>query len=438
MHPLYLLLAALLGALVCWLTLQLRLRGSYLPLTDVEKDYVRREVHEQVRNEADLNYENLQEKTAAENRLGSELAATRADLRHLESKLANSKGEMQRLQATGLAQFEQTANRLLQEKSQIFSSQNAAQLTNILTPLRERIQGFEAQIERRFLEETKDRVSLRQEIKHLQQLNAQISTEANNLAGALRGNSKTQGDWGEWQLLTLLEASGLQQGVHFDAQSTYRDEEEKMKRPDFVINLPEGKHLVIDSKVSLTAYDRYCSLAPEDPERKVQAAAHLRSLKKHVTDLAGKNYTRLYEISSPDYLLLFVPIEPAFGLALATDQSIFLEALEHNIVIVTPSTLLATLRTVSFIWKQEDQKKNVLEIAKQSGMLYDGFVAFTHELREVGKQLDKAQTSYGNAFRKLSTGGKYGATLIGRAEKLRELGAKTKTRLPKELTAEEE
>jgi DNA recombination protein RmuC len=438
MHPLYLLLAALLGALVCWLTLQLRLRGSYLPLTDVEKDYVRREVHEQVRNEADLNYENLQEKTAAENRLGSELAATRADLRHLESKLANSKGEMQRLQATGLAQFEQTANRLLQEKSQIFSSQNAAQLTNILTPLRERIQGFEAQIERRFLEETKDRVSLRQEIKHLQQLNAQISTEANNLAGALRGNSKTQGDWGEWQLLTLLEASGLQQGVHFDAQSTYRDVFKKFTRPDFVINLPEGKHLVIDSKVSLTAYDRYCSLAPEDPERKVQAAAHLRSLKKHVTDLAGKNYTRLYEISSPDYLLLFVPIEPAFGLALATDQSIFLEALEHNIVIVTPSTLLATLRTVSFIWKQEDQKKNVLEIAKQSGMLYDGFVAFTHELREVGKQLDKAQTSYGNAFRKLSTGGKYGATLIGRAEKLRELGAKTKKRLPKELTAEEE
>jgi DNA recombination protein RmuC len=438
MHPLYLILAALLGALVCWLILQLRLRGSYLPLIDVEKAYIRREIHEQVRNEADLNYENLQEKTAAENRLSSELAATRTDLRHLEDKLANSKGEMQRLQATGLAQFEQTANRLLQEKSQIFSSQNAEQLTNILTPLRERIHGFEAQIERRFLEETKDRVSLRQEIKHLQQLNAQISTEANNLAGALRGNSKTQGDWGEWQLLTLLEASGLQQGVHFDAQSTYRDEEEKMKRPDFVINLPEGKHLVIDSKVSLTAYDRYCSLAPEDPERKVQALAHLRSLKKHVTDLAGKNYTRLYEISSPDYLLLFVPIEPAFGLALATDQSIFLEALEHNIVIVTPSTLLATLRTVSFIWKQEDQKKNVLEIAKQSGMLYDGFVAFTHELREVGKQLDKAQTSYGNAFRKLSTGGKYGATLIGRAEKLRELGAKTKKRLPKELTAEEE
>ncbi|TXF90723.1 DNA recombination protein RmuC [Neolewinella aurantiaca] len=438
MHPLYLLLAALLGALICWLILQLRFRGSYLPLTDVEKDYIRREVHEQVRNEADLHYENLQEKSASENRLSSELAVTRANLQNLEEKLANSKVEMERLQAAGLAQFEQTANRLLQEKGKIFSHQNAEQLTSILSPLRERIQGFEQQIERRFLEETKDRVSLRQEIKHLQQLNAQISTEANNLAGALRGNSKTQGDWGEWQLLTLLEASGLQQGIHFDAQSSYRDEEDKMKRPDFVINLPEGKHLIIDSKVSLTAYDRYCALDPDDPERKLQAVAHLRSLKKHVTDLSGKNYTRLYQISSPDYLLLFVPIEPAFGLALATDQGIFLEALERNIVIVTPSTLLATLRTVSFIWKQEDQKRNVLEIAKQSGLLYDGFVAFTAELKEVGKQLDRAQTSYGNALRKLSTGGKYGATLIGRAEKLRTLGAKTKKRLPKDLLSEEE
>ena len=438
MDLIYLILSALLGALICWLILQLRLRESHLPLSAVEKDYIRREVHEQLRNEADLNYENLQEKIAAENRLGGELAAARSDLRHLREKLANGAAEMQKLQATGLAQFEQTANRLLQEKGKIFSHQNAEQLTGILQPLRERIRGFEEQIERRFLEETKDRVSLRHEIKHLQQLNAQISTEANNLAGALRGNSKTQGDWGEWQLLTLLEASGLQQGVHFDAQSTYRDEEEKMKRPDFIINLPEAKHLVIDSKVSLTAYDRYCALPPEDPERKLQATAHLRSLRKHVSDLAGKNYTRLYQISSPDYLLLFVPIEPAFGLALATDQGIFLEALERNIVIVTPSTLLATLRTVSFIWKQENQKKNVLEIARQSGLLYDGFVAFTKELKDVGRQLDRAQTSYNNALRKLSSGGKYGATLVGRAEKLRELGAKTKRRLPKELLGEEE
>jgi DNA recombination protein RmuC len=431
------LLAFLIGGLISWLIIQLRLRSNYLPLAEMEKDFVRREIHEQLRREADLHYENLQEKSIVENQLGNELATARTELRHLQEKLSGHQAEMERLQAASLAQFEQTADRLLQEKGQRFTAQNAEQLTNILKPLQERIQGFEQQVERRFVEETRDRVSLRQEIKHLQQLNLQISTEANNLAGALRGNSKTQGDWGEWQLLTLLEASGLQQGIHFDAQSTYRDTDDRMKRPDFVINLPEGKNLIIDSKVSLTAYDRYCALAPEDPDRRLHAQAHLRSLKKHVIDLASKNYTQLYQISSPDYLLLFVPIEPAFGLALATDQGIFLEALERNIVIVTPSTLLATLRTVSFIWKQDSQKKNVLEIARQSGLLYDGFVSFTEELQNVGKQLDRAQTSYGNALRKLSTGGTYGSTLVGRAEKLRTLGAKTKKRLSAELLEEE-
>lgn len=431
-------LALLTGGLFSWLFLQLRLRRHFLPLEEVNTAFIRREIHDQLRREADLHYENLQEKILVENQLGAELATTRTKLHHLQEKLAGHQQEMERLQATSLAQFEQTANRLLQEKGKRFAEQNATQLTNILQPLRERIQGFEHQIERRFLAETKDRVSLREEIKQLQQLNVRISAEANNLAGALRGNSKTQGDWGEWQLLTLLEASGLQQGVHFDAQSSYRDADDRLKRPDFIINLPEGKHLVIDSKVSLTAYDRYHALAEDDPKRTLQAQAHLRSLKKHVVELAGKNYTRLYQISSPDYLLLFVPIEPAFGLALTTDQGLFLEALERNIVIVTPSTLLATLRTVSFIWKQENQKRNVLEIARQSGFLYDGFVAFTEELQLVGKQLDKAQVAYGNAMRKLSTGGKYGATLIGRAEKLRQLGAKSKKRLPGELLLEEE
>lgn len=432
------LIALAAGVLLAWLILQVRLRSSHLPLSAVEKDYIRREVHEQLRSEADLHYENLQEKSAVENQLGQELAATRANLVHLKDKLDGQAGEMERLQAASLAQFERTADRLLQEKSQRFAAQNAEQLTGILAPLRQRIQGFEQQVERRFLEETKDRVTLRQEIKHLQQLNQQISTEANNLAGALRGNSKTQGDWGEWQLLTLLEASGLQNGVHFNAQASYRDEDDRAKRPDFIINLPEGKHLVIDSKVSLTSYDRYCALSDEDPERALHAKSHLRSMRQHILDLASKNYTQLHQITSPDYLLLFVPIEPAFGLALQTDQGIFLEALERNVVIVTPSTLLATLRTVSFIWKQDNQKKNVLEIARQSGALYDSFVAFTEELKGVGKQLDRAQKSYDGALRKLSTGGTYGKTLVGRAERLRELGAKNKKRLDSGLLREEE
>lgn len=435
---LLLFLALVVGGLISWLVIQLRLRSSHVPLSAVSQDYIRREVHEQVRREADLHYENLQEKVAAEHRLGNELATTQANLQHLQEKIAGQAAEMERLQAASLVQFERTADRLLQEKSKRFSAQNAEQLKGILAPLRERIQGFEQQVERRFLEETKDRVTLRQEIKHLQQLNQQISTEANNLAGALRGNSKTQGDWGEWQLLTLLEASGLQQGVHFNAQSSYRDEDDRAKRPDFIINLPEGKHLVIDSKVSLTAYDRYCALSEEDPDRPLQAKAHLRSLRQHILDLASKNYTQLHQITSPDYLLLFVPIEPAFGLALQTEQGIFLEALERNVVIVTPSTLLATLRTVSFIWKQDNQKKNVLEIARQSGLLYDSFVSFTEELKGVGKQLDRAQKSYDSALRKLSTGAVYGRTLIGRAEKLRELGAKSKKRIDRNLLREEE
>ncbi|MBC6994657.1 DNA recombination protein RmuC [Neolewinella lacunae] len=433
-----LLLSAVVGALLSWLVLQLRLRRDFLPLETLAKEYIRREIYEQLRQDADLHYENLQEKTAAEQALAAELAATRVRLEATHEKLNQQASEMQRLQAASLAQFEQTANRLLQEKSAHFSAQNAAQISSIIQPLRDHLAGFEQQVASRFLEETRDRISLRNEIQHLQQLNVQISNDANNLAGALRGNNKTQGDWGEWQLLTLLEASGLQAGLHFEVQQSYRDEDDRIKRPDFVINLPEGKHLVIDSKVSLTAYDRYCALDGNDPERPRQAKAHLGSLRQHILDLASKNYPQLYQISSPDYLLLFIPIEPAFGLALQTDRNLFTEALERNVVIVTPSTLLATLRTVNFIWKQDLQKKNVQEIARQSGLLYDGFVAFTEELANVGKQLDRAQAAYNNAIRKLSTGGKPGSTLIGRAERLRKLGAKNKKNLPQEFLALEE
>ena len=432
------LLSVLLGAAVAYLILRLRLQGTHLPLTTVDRDYVRQEVHAEVTRQADQNYANYREKADAENALGQQLAALRAELTAAHQRLQQQGAEMERLQAASLAAFERTADRLFQEKSQRFTHQNAQQLDQVLKPLRERIAGFEQAANQRFTEETRDRVSLREELKNLQRLNQQVSQEANNLAGALRGSSKTQGDWGEWQLLTLLEASGLERGVHFRDQASFRDEEGRQKRPDFIVHLPEGKHLVIDSKVSLTAYDRYHALAEHDPERSLQAAAHCKSLHQHVLDLASKNYTRLHQISSPDYLLLFVPIEPAFALALQTDQSIFLQALERNVVIVTPSTLLATLRTVSFIWKQDKQKRNVLEIAEQAGRLYDGFVSFTDELKGVGKQIERAQQGYDAALRKLSTGGTYGKTLVGRAERLRKLGAKTKKRLGPELLREEE
>ncbi len=431
-------LALAAGALIGWLYARTRFGVTHVPVATLKEAYVGRELHEQVRSDAEVQYENLQEYIRATSDLRSELATLTADHRNLQTRLEGQQREMERLQEASVAHFERTADRLLEEKSQRFSAQNAKQLDGLLTPLKERIKGFEDQVEKRYEQETRDRVELRTEIQHLQQLNQQISLEANNLAGALRGNTKTQGDWGEWQLLTLLEASGLEQGVHFRAQPSFTDDDGRQKRPDFLISLPDAKHLVVDSKVSLTAYERYCSCPSEnEPQRRLEATAHLRSLRQHIHDLASKNYTRLYQINSPDYLLLFVPIEPALGLALATDRELFIEALDRNIVLVSPSTLLATLRTVSYIWKQENQKKNVQEIARQSGMLYDGFVSFTEELKKVGHRLDQAQTSYHSALTKLSTGGKYGATLIGRAEKLRRLGAKAKKRLDNRLLEEE-
>ena len=427
----------MIGGLATWLYWLSRVHRAYHP-KEILTDYVSREVHEQLRSDADLNYENLQERISAETAVRGELARLQARHEHLSEKLTEQAREMERLQAQSVAHFERAADRLLEEKSERFSKQNLRQLDGLLSPLKERIQTFEDQIQKRYLDETKERVDLRAEIRNLHQLNQQISLEANNLAGALRGNTKLQGDWGEWQLLTLLEASGLQQGVHFSAQSSFTDDEGRQKRPDFIIHLPDEKHLVVDSKVSLTAYERYCSCDEHDHlQRRAEARNHLRSLRAHVADLAGKNYTRLYQINSPDYLLLFVPIEPALGLALQTDQQLFIEALQKNIVLVSPATLLATLRTVSYIWKQENQKRNVLEIARQSGMLYDNFVAFTQELQKIGHRLDQAQSSYQSAMTKLSTGGKYGATLIGRAEKLRKLGAKARRRIDRRLLEEE-
>jgi DNA recombination protein RmuC len=426
------------GWTLAWVYLARKRGENFIARATVERDYVRREVYDQVRSDADLQYENLQERIESEGRLRTELATARAEFSHLERQLKNREREMQRLQEASHAHFERTAERLLQEKSERFTVQNAKQIASLLTPLRDRIQTYEQQIQQRFVEETKDRSVLREEIRMLRELNQRIGSEANNLAGALRGSTKVQGDWGEWQLLTLLEASGLEQGIHFDAQSSYRDLDGRQKRPDFVINLPDNKHLVIDCKVSLTAYERYCGCDETEREaRDLNCQAHLRSLRQHVTDLASKNYTQLYQINSPDYLLLFVPIEPALGLALTTDNQLFLDALNKNIVLVSPSTLLATLRTVGYIWKQENQKRNVLEIARQAGMLYDGFVGFTKELSQIGHRLDQAQQSYQSALGKLHTGGKYGATLVGRAERLRKLGARTKKRIDRRFLEEE-
>ena len=365
----------------------------------------------------------------------AQLAARDQHILHLQESLGSLKSETEQLQKRFQTEFENVANRLLEEKSNRFTEQNARNLTNILTPLREKIKDLEENIDRKFSEESREKTSLREELKQLQLLNSQLSSEAHNLVSALKGQSKTQGDWGELQLETILEKSGLQKGVHFETQATMRDEAGNMKRPDFIIHLPDNKHLIVDSKVSLSAFEQYFN-STEPQARDKFLSDHIRSLRKHIADLSATNYQLLGPVNSPDYLILFIPLDGALTAAVQADPRLYTEALERNIVLVSTSTLLATLRMVAYLWRQDKQTRSVQEIARQSGMLYDKFVAFVDDLRRVGAQLDSAKSAYGEAMNKLTDAARPGDTLIGKANKIRDLGAKTTKSLPPELAEE--
>ncbi len=434
---LFLLIGLVLGVVLGMWWQRLRVGQSYVAQEQLETTYVPKGVYQALREQADVLQANLHEKVESERDLSSALATEKTRLEYLQQKLEQQMREIEELQQSNRIAFENMANRLLEEKSQKFTQQNQTQLSELLQPLKEKIKHFEDNIERRYLEETRDRVSLKKEIEQLRELNQQLSQDAGNLTAALKGDSKVQGDWGEVQLQLLLEKAGLQKDVHFRTQSSFRDSEGKTKRPDFIINLPDKKHLVIDCKVSLTAYERYCSAEDEKQQAKA-LKAHLESVRNHIKGLSKKKYQELYQINSPDYLLLFIPVEPAFSLAVQQDQRLFVDALEDNIVLVTNSTLLATMRTVSFIWKQEKQQRSVQEIARQSGQLYDKFVNFVEDLQLVGQRLDSVYNAYEAAMYKLADGKRYSQTLIGRAEKLRKLGARTSKQLPAELRQEEE
>jgi DNA recombination protein RmuC len=360
------------------------------------------------------------------------LAARDQQIVHLQERLRVQQQEMQQSETRLKTEFENLANRLLEQKGAQMSQSNARQMQLILQPLREKIQEFEANMERKFVEETREKSGLKKEIEQLHSLNLQLSRDANNLASALKGQSKTQGDWGETQLQVLLENSGLQKGVHFTTQVTYQDQAGASKRPDFIIQLPDNKQLIIDSKVSLTAFERFYN-DPDTTQKEKHLKAHIESIRAHVNDLSGKNYQNLPEINSPDYLLLFIPLESALTAATQADARLFSDALDRNIVLVTTSSLLATMRTVAHLWKQEKQNRSVQEIARQSGLLYDKFVTFVDDLRTIGTRLDQAHQAYGDAMNKLSSATRPGDTLIGKAEKIRELGAKATKMLPGDL-----
>lgn len=354
--------------------------------------------------------------------LTKELAAQQEKNKNLEQKHEeNEKILMER--------FENLANDILDRKSQKFTDQNEKNLGVLLGPLREKIEKFEAKVEKSNQDSLKWNSSLKTQIEGLAELNKRINKEAENLTKALTGDSKSQGDWGELQLEMLLEKAGLVKGVHFTTQGGFRDEDGLLKKPDFIINLPENRNLIVDSKVSLTAYERYIS-AEDEAEKESHLKDHLRSVKEKIKDLSSKNYQELHGIHTPDYVMMYIPVESAYFAALEADNNLYFEAFDKNIVLVSSSTLLATMRTVSYIWTQEDQSRNVKQIAEQSGALYDKFVGFTEDLIKVGRSMDIAKGNYEDAMNKLSSGR---GNLIGRAEKIKKLGAKASKALDNKL-----
>ncbi len=381
-----------------------------------EKDKVLAEKDKQI-NDAKAETEHERGKVIS---LGNELSASKANYVNLEKRLAEQKGELEELQAKFAKEFENLAGKILEDKSRKFTEQNKENLDTILTPLKERIADFEKKVNDVYISETKERAALAEQLKYLHELNKQMSEEANNLTKALKGDTKTQGNWGEYILESILEKSGLVKGREFVIQETIKSDDGANLRPDVIVNMPDNKSMVIDSKVSLTAYEAYCS---EDDKvlKERSLSEHINSIRRHIKGLSPKDYQNLYGLQSLDFVLMFIPIEPAFALAVQNDAALFYDAFEKNIVIVSPSTLLATLRTISSIWKQEKQNRNALEIAKKGGELYDKLSAFVDDLIEVGTRMKRANESYESAMKKLSEGR---GNIINRAENLKTMGAK--------------
>ncbi len=364
--------------------------------------------------------------------LEKELAGLQADYRNLQQKLNEQKEELGKMQEELKLQFENLANKILDEKSQKFTKQNREQLDQLLNPLGEKLESFKKKVEENYTQESKDRATLKEQIRQMAELNQRMSEDAKNLTKALKGDTKTQGNWGEVILQRILEKSGLEKGREYEIQESTTTEDGRRLQPDVVIHLPDKKFLIVDSKVSLTAYEKIVT-AETDTEVEHIIKQHIASVRAHVKGLSEKNYQQIHGDQSPDFVLLFIPIEPAFGLALQHDSSLYLDAFEKNIVIVSPSTLLATLGTIQSVWKQEYQNKNALEIAQRGGALYDKFVNFVESMTEIGQRIHQTQLSYDEAMNRLRSGR---GNLIRQAEMMKKLGVKNTKQLS--VSSEEE
>jgi DNA recombination protein RmuC len=427
MEIIWLLTGIVIGGIVAFVYLNARSAKSQ---TDYEAQHrAAEEKHNFLNNQLQELKEQISTERQQVLQLNNQLSTREADFRNLQEKLKEQKEQVNELQQKFAIEFKNLANEIFEEKSKKFTDQNKINITEILTPLREKISEFEKKVEQNSKDSLQQSTALKEQLNSLRDLNQQMSKEAENLTRALKGDSKAQGNWGEFILEKILEKSGLEKGREYLIQESFTNEEGKRFQPDVIINLPESKNLIIDSKVSLVAYDRFVG-GVTDEEQALHLKAHIQSIRTHLKQLNSKNYQSLYGISGLDFVLMFIPVEPAFSLAVQHDGELFNDAYQQNIVIVSPSTLFATLRTIANIWKNEYQNRNALEIARQSGSLYDKFTAFTEDLIKVGKNIQQTQGTYQDAMTKLVDGKD---NLIRKTERLKELGAKTSKSMDQKL-----
>ncbi len=361
--------------------------------------------------------------------LNTTISAKETELRNIEERLKEQKEELIQLREKFNLEFKNLANEIFEEKTKKFTEQNKTNLGEILNPLNEKLKEFEKKVDETYDKEAQQRFSLKEEVKRLAELNQQISKEANSLTQALKGESKTQGNWGEVILENILERTGLRKDSEYTVQESFTLDNGKRFQPDVVVHYPGERSIVIDSKVSLTAYERYVSSGDED-QKSIELKAHITSIKNHINELSGKKYEELEGIKSLDFVVMFLPIEPAYLLAIQSEPTLWSFAYEKRILLVSPTNLVAILKMIESLWKQEYQSRNVLEIARQGGNLYDAFVLLSERLIKLGKKMNEATSLYQDTMKNLSDGK---GNLVSRVENLKALGIKAKKQMPDNL-----
>lgn len=361
--------------------------------------------------------------------LNNTIARCEADLNNYDLKLKEQKNELLEVREKLNIEFKNLANEILEEKSKKFTEQNKTNLDVLLKPLNERIKEFEKKVEETYDKEAQQRFSLKEEVKRLAELNQQISKEASSLTKALKGDSKTQGNWGEVILESILERTGLRKNQEYFIQESFTHDSGKRFQPDVIVHYPGDRSIVIDSKVSLTAYERY-SVCEDEDEKSNELKAHILSVKKHIDELSGKKYEDLEGIKTLDFVVMFLPVEPAYLLAIQSDPQLWTYAYEKRILLISPTNLVAVLKMIESLWKQELQNRNVIEIARQGGALYDDFVLLSERLIKLGKKMDEATIFYKDTMKKISDGK---GNLVSRVQKLKNLGVKAKKQIPENL-----